>query len=108
MAVFEGNAERDREGVYILADEIAKIGPNCAYGVVEETLKSNALTFLAAKAVEGVAYNAIFAYDLKSYSIFTGSQGVVLHGPVYSMFPTTRTGFAVRITNLSSFFLNFE
>ena len=75
LVLFIETPKVDREGVLFLADVVVSIGTDCAFAIAGGRKES---IMLAAKAVEGVATNALFVHGVeeKIGEMFFHSTGI--------------------------------
>ena len=84
MVTLFATNERDRYGVYYLADQISRLQAKCAFAFGPEDASTEVLN-LAARAIEGVAFNAMITLGVTNLAAFVDPGAVVLSGPVFNV-----------------------
>ena len=69
--------------LYYLADQISRLQAKCAFAFGPEDASTEVLN-LAARAIEGVAFNAMITLGVTNLEAFVDPRAVVLSGPVFN------------------------
>ena len=96
MMTFLPNDERDQYGVYSLADQLSLVQVKCAFALVLEG-SSDEILNLAAKTIEGVAFNAMITFGGTNLTMFVDPRAVILHGPIFNIRTDTPVSNGVMI-----------